>query len=116
MCLCAGKIKVRHGCVCVCHDHSPVGSFLCVYVSICMLTPLNDCDYIRQYFIVNCEVLCIINGIVFLYIYTSCNLLSSPRKEKKCQALSRLQERFSCTHAALNATGVLISSVCDESS
>ena len=31
-------------------------------------------------------------------------------------SLSRLQERFSCAHAALNATSVLISSVCDESS
>ena len=51
-------------CVCVCHHHSPVDSFLCVYVSICMLTPLNDCDYIRQYFTVNYEVLYIKNGIV----------------------------------------------------
>ena len=31
-------------------------------------------------------------------------------------SLSRLQERFSCMHAALHATGVVISSVCDESS
>ena len=33
-------------CMCVCHHHSPVDSFLCVYASICMLTPLYDCDYI----------------------------------------------------------------------
>ena len=44
-------------CVCVCHHHSPVDSFLCVYVCICMLTPLNDCNYIRQYFTVNYKVL-----------------------------------------------------------
>ena len=55
--------------VCVCNHHSPVDSFLCVYVSICMLTPLNDCDYIRQYFTDNYEVLCIINGIVFPHNY-----------------------------------------------
>ena len=46
-------------CVCVCHHHSHVDSFLCVNVRICMLTPLNDCDYIRQYFTVNYKVLCI---------------------------------------------------------
>ena len=56
-------------CVCVGHHHSPVNSYLCAYVCICMLTPLNDCDYIRQYFTVNYEVLCIKNGIVFPYIY-----------------------------------------------
>ena len=56
--------------VCVCHHRSPVDSFLCVYVCICMLTPLNDCDYIRQYSIVNYEVLCIKNGIVLQYNYT----------------------------------------------
>ena len=44
--------------VCVSHHHSPVDSFLCVYVCIYMLTPLNDCDYIRQYFTANYEVLC----------------------------------------------------------
>ena len=64
-------------CVCVCHHHSPVDSFFCVYESICMLTPLNDCDYIRQYFTVNYRVFCIKNGIVFPY-----NFLSSPRKKK----------------------------------
>ena len=31
-------------------------------------------------------------------------------------SLTCLQERFSCTHAALHATGVLILSECDESS
>ena len=70
-CVCA-HIRSRVGmgvCVCVCHDHSPVDSFLCVYVSICMLTPLNDYDYNKQYITVNYEVLCIINGIVFPYIY-----------------------------------------------
>ena len=56
--------------VCVCHHHSPVDSFLWVYESICMLTPLNDCDYIRQYFTVNYEVLYIKNVIVFPYNYT----------------------------------------------
>ena len=78
-CLCASKIKGRHGCVCVCHHHSPVVSLLCVcvYVSICMLTPLNDCDYIRQYFTVNYKVLCI-KMVLYSHISTSCNLLSSP--------------------------------------
>ena len=56
-------------CVRVCHHHYPVDSFLCMYVCICMLTPLNDCDYIRLYFTVNYEVLCIKNGIVFPYNY-----------------------------------------------
>ena len=41
-------------CVRVCHHQSPVDSFLCVYVSICMLTPLNDCNYIRQYLFHQC--------------------------------------------------------------
>ena len=68
--------------VCVCHHHSPVDSFLCMYVCICMyVTPLKDCDYIRQYFTANYEVLCIKNGIVS-HISTTCNLLSSPRKKQ----------------------------------
>ena len=72
-CVCA-HVRSRIGmgvCMCmyVCHHHSPVDSFLCVYVSICMLTPLNACDYIRQCFTVNYKVLCIKNGIVFSYIY-----------------------------------------------
>ena len=61
MCLCVcvcTQVRSRVGmgvcmCVCVCHHHSPVENFLRVYVLICMLTPLNDCDYIRQYFTVN---------------------------------------------------------------
>ena len=72
MCVCAhARSRVGMGvCMCVClSSSSPVDSFLCVYVSICMLTPLNDCDYIRQYFTANYEVLCIKNGIVFPYIY-----------------------------------------------
>ena len=69
--------------VCVCHHHSPVDSFLCVYVSICMLTPLNDCDYIRQYFTVLCNTKFFVLKMVFYsYISTSCNLLSSQRKKK----------------------------------
>ena len=68
-CVCA-HVRSRVGIsVCVCHHHSTVDSFLWVYESICMLTPLNDCDYIRPYFTANYEVLCIKNGIVFLYIY-----------------------------------------------
>ena len=34
--------------VCICHIHSLVVSYLCVYVCRCMLTQLNDCGYIRQ--------------------------------------------------------------------
>ena len=48
VCLYTRKTKGIH--VCVCHHHSPVDSFLCVYVCICMLTPLIDCDYMRQLF------------------------------------------------------------------
>ena len=48
MCVCACKqvwVKVY-----VRHLHSPVDSYLCVYVHKCMLTPLNKCNYIRQLF------------------------------------------------------------------
>ena len=37
-------------CVGVCHRHSPEDRYFCVYVCICMLTPLNYCNYIRQFF------------------------------------------------------------------
>ena len=57
-------------CMCVCYHHSPVENFLRVYVRTCMLTPLNNCDYIRQYFTGNYEAVCIKNGIVFPYDYT----------------------------------------------
>ena len=71
VCLCARKIKGRHGCVYVCvYVIITLPSIAsCVYVSICMLTPVNDCDYIRQYFTINYKVLCIKNGIVFPHIY-----------------------------------------------
>ena len=150
---------------CVCHHHSPVDSFLWVYESICMLAPLNDCDYIRQYFTVNYKVLCIKNGIVFPHIYimqpwsyvrtnthTSrgasfialswalhdthththtisyeleiCLMMTHTSHThthvwlccKTHISLPHLQKRFSFTHAVLHATGVLIASVCDESS
>ena len=55
-------------------------SSVCMYVCICMLTPLNDCDYIRQYFTVNYEILYTKNDI--FHTTTPCNLLSSPRKGK----------------------------------
>ena len=65
-------IKSSHGCVyvCVCHLHSPVDSYLCVNVCMCMLTPLNDYAYTRQFLTVNYEVLCIKNSLVFSYNYT----------------------------------------------
>ena len=43
--------------LCVSYHHSSIDSFLCMYV--CVLTQLNDCDYIKQYFTVNYEVFCI---------------------------------------------------------
>ena len=86
VCLYTRKIKGRYGCVyvcvCVCHYHSPVNSFLYVYVCTCMLTSLNDCDYIRQYLTVNCEVLCIKNDVVFPYNYTM-QPFQQPHAKKK---------------------------------
>ena len=74
--------------VCVCHHHSPVNSLLCVYVCICMPTPLDDCDYIRQYFTVNYEVLRIKNSIVFPIQLHHAAFFVAHAKKKKYQALS----------------------------
>ena len=51
MCVCTRESKGGYGCVYVrvCQFHSPIDRYLCVYV-LCMLTPLKDCDYIRQLF------------------------------------------------------------------
>ena len=71
-------------CVYVRHHHSPVNSYLCAYVCICMLTPLNDCDYkavilllIMKYFV--------LKMISYSHTTAPCNLLSSPLKENHSQ-------------------------------
>ena len=74
VCLCTRKIKDRHGYVYVCHHHSPVDCFLCVYV--CSYVYANTAEWlwlhkavilllIMKYFVV-----CIKNSIVFPYNYT----------------------------------------------
>ena len=48
--VCSCTRKVKGACTCVCHRHSPVDSYLRVSVYVAILTPVNDCDYIRQLF------------------------------------------------------------------
>ena len=51
MCVSASKIKGGFGCVmyrCLSSSISCTATYVCVY--ICMLPPLNDCNYIRQIF------------------------------------------------------------------
>ena len=87
VCSCTHKIKGGHEFVSVRHHHSPSTATcerICVY--ICMLTPLNDCDYIRQFFTINYEVLCIKNNIVFPY---NCTMQPSQQPtQKTSQTLS----------------------------
>ena len=103
VCVCnrsAIKEAPRDVCVCVCtHVRSRVGMGVClssslsrrqllVSVCICMITPLNDYDYIRQYFTVNYEVLCIKNGTVFPYNYTMQPSQKLTQRKKKSSALN----------------------------
>ena len=52
MCVCTRDQGWVWVCVCICHVPSPVDSYLCLCVFMYMLTPLNDCDYVRQVILV----------------------------------------------------------------